>query len=49
MYEEAATHLADEKRLLVSRLVVADAMVQRAREALRVLNTLGEHAGAGTS
>jgi hypothetical protein len=39
-YEEAAARLADENRLLVSRLAVADAMVQKAREALSVLNSV---------
>jgi hypothetical protein len=48
-YEETATRLADEHRLLVSRLAVADAMVQKAREARSVLNSLGEHAGAGAT
>jgi hypothetical protein len=43
-YEEAAAH-----RLLVSRLAVADAMVQKAREAWSVLNSLGEYADAGAT
>jgi hypothetical protein len=48
-HEEAAARMADEHRLLVSRLAVADAMVQKAREALSVLNSLGEHAGVGAT